>query len=330
MKLRVFLVIAFTLSAVMAAAQDEDQEISLSFAVNGKSEPCPNRKVALRLDGSLIVPKPSTHGFWVPEAFRKKTADWPEGKKVEISINCGEYRFEFSEHPSWVSAGSWEVGLAYPPGWAERFGWTGATEKGTWISYLEDECNGCDPGVVTTISHPDPPPSLILSLQKEQPRASGERARDIGYALAVFNVEYQRNRDYVMALLTSCLARPKESPEDDVCDGRLLDYITNLYWRGDDSLLARLLEIADSRKDVIGEIGTFYSNLLDRRADGVLRAMQVLPSEKQRLVCSLAEENDLRVGTPKFELVLANLRAANNETGDRCLQEIEKNVGTAQ
>jgi hypothetical protein len=90
------------------------------------------------------------------------------------------------------------------------------------------------------VSQPDPPAEMEDSMKKEQPNASGERARNIAYALAVYGFEYERNRDYLLRRLSNCLARPRESPENDECDGELLDFVTNLYWRGDDSLLAFL------------------------------------------------------------------------------------------
>lgn len=331
MKGRAAIVIVLALGAWdHSAAQDADQEISLKFAIDGKTKPCKNLKVEITLDGQAITPKLSAHGILVPDDFRKRLSEWPEGKTVDISIDCGEYSFQFPNlHPGWVTDGAWEVGIAYPPYWFREFSYTAAIEHGEWLSYLISECNGCDPGVVTSVSHQDVPNSLVADLIEEQGQASGERARDIAYELAAFGVDYRRNRDNLMARLHSCLSKPKESPEDDVCNGQLVDYVTNLCWRGDDELLGLLLKIADLRKDVILEIGTFYSGLLDRRTDDTLRAMQALPSGKQRLICSLAKD-DLRVGTPQFDRVVTNLRAANNEAAHRCLQEFEKATGTIQ
>lgn len=312
----------------IATAQNADREISLAFAVDGKPVPCRNLRIVLKLDGRLIVPKPSSHGFLVPSEFDRKPSEWSDKDKLDASIACGAYAFDFpSLQPGWVSPGSWEVGAAYPPYWTERFGWTTAIEKGTWLSYLESECNGCDPGVFRTVSHESAPQSVVASFQREQATATGMRARDLGYALAVFNVDYQGNRHYLLQLLHSCLSRPNESPEDDVCDARLLDYVTNLYWRGDESLLPPLLQVADARRDVIGEIGTFYSNLLERRTADLLGAMRELSPEKQLLICGLAGDDDLGINGPKFDRVARRLKAANNGIGDRCLLEAERTAG---
>jgi len=236
-----------------------------------------------------------------------------------VSVRCGEYTLDFPRlHPSWVSAGQWEVGIAHPPYWIERFRRSAALEHGAWISYLISECNGCDPGVVTMVSQPNPPAQLVELLQKERENASGELARNIAYSLAVYNSEYQRNRNYLLSVLDGCLSRPRESPEDDECNAELLDFITNLYWRGDDGLLAPLLQAADTRKDVILEIGTFYADLLDRHIDAAIQGLRVLPREKQTLVCTLAED-DLSFDSPQFERVRKNLREARSEVADRCL-----------
>jgi hypothetical protein len=156
------------------------------------------------------------------------------------------------------------------------------------------------------------------SMTKELPNASGARARNIAYALAAFGVEYERNRDYRLLLLNSCLARPKEAPENDECDGELLDFVTSLYWRGDDSLLALLLRVADTRRNVIGVIGIFYSDLLDRRGAVVFESIEKLPAEKQKLICKLAYEDDLSMNGPKRDRVIALLRGAGGDAAARC------------
>jgi len=296
--------------------------VSFRFLVDGKPISCTST-VELRLDGRAIVAERTDGGFLVPAAFNKKPSEWPSDKTVQVKVICGEYVLNFNLPPSWVSPGQWEVGIAYPPHWMERFGYLRAVEEGTWLSYLESECNGCDPGVFTTVSHPNPPASLIAGLRREQPSSSGERARDIAYALAVFDVEYQQNRDFLLDELNTCLARPKESPEDDVCDGTLLDYVTNLYWRGDVTLEQPLLQLADSRKDVIHEIGRFYADLLDRHTATTVDGLSRLAQDKQRLICQLAGEDEYSLDEPKFKRVTQHLHAIGDETANQCLQVAE-------
>ncbi len=298
--------------------------ISVTFVVDGKPIACANT-VQLRLDGRTIVPKRTDRGFIVPVVFNKKPSEWSPDKRVEVTVSCGEYTLIFPKlEPWWVRPGQWEAGIAYPPYWIERFGYLRAVEQGTWLSYLQFECTGCDPGVFTTISHPTPPASLLASLRREQPSSSGEHARDIAYALAVFDTEYQRNRGYLLESLNACLSRPKESPENDVCDGKLLAYVTNLYWRGDSALLEPLLQLAESRKDVILEIGRFYADLLDRRTAITLEGLRKLSPEKQRVICKLAGEDEYSIDEPKLERVTEHLHAIGGETADQCLRVAEQ------
>ena len=307
---------------VAAEGPKGSQLLSVTFAVDGKEASCPDLKVALHFHDREIEPNRSGQGFIVPTVFQNTKNDTD---KVDVTLTCGAYSLNFSDLPSsWVSPGRWEFGIAYPPSWIERFGWTTAVEHGTWISYLESECNGCDPGVFTTVSHPNPPASLIESLKREQSSSSGQRSRDIAYALAVFNAEYQQNRDFLLEELHTCLARPKESPEDDVCDSDLLSFVTNLYWRGDTALLPTLIQIAESRRDVIGEIGTFYADLLDRRGVIVLNAMGVLPDDKQQLVCKLADEDLIR-NSPSRNRIIAFLHGAQSRATIQCLTVLDNN-----
>jgi len=298
--------------------------ISFRFVVDGQAIPCPSI-VEFHLDGRTIVAEHTDRGFIVPAIFNKKPSEWSADKTVQVKVSCGDYALNFPKlPPSWVSPGQWEVGIAYPPFWMERFGYLRAVEQGTWLSYLESECDGCDPGVFTTVSHPSPPASLIANLRREQPSSSGGRARDIAYALAVFNAEYRQNREFLLKRLNTCIDRPKDSPEDEVCDGTLLDYVTNLYWRGDSTLLQPLLQLADSRKDVIHEIGRFYADLLDRHAATTVDGLSKLAPEKQRTICRLAGEDEYSIDEPKLERVTEHLHAIRNETANQCLGLAEK------
>jgi hypothetical protein len=194
-------------------------------------------------------------------------------------------------------------------------------ERGAWVSYLGFEKTG--DGVVLWIAHPEPIPGMVEQWLKEQPTAAGERARDIAYALAVSNADYPRNRDYLIRLLGDCLARPKGSPEENGCDYELAVDITNLYWRGDKTLLPPLLAVADRRGDVLGSIGTFYADLLDRQPDAALGGLRALDSKRQKVVCELAGE-DLRTGSIQMKRVQKSLFVLpGDEVASRCLKVAE-------
>jgi hypothetical protein len=304
--------------SVLAQAHDS---VSVAFVIDGRPARCNPFGVDLRLDGKIIKPKLTDQTFDVPDVF-KKHSQWPDNQYVDISLSCGEYSFSFpGRHPAFVRAGEWELGIARPLYAIERFSRTEELEQGGWLAYLIFEG---EPGVVTFAPQPDAPVDIANAMQKEQPNASGKRARDLAYSLAVFRIEYQTNRDYLMRLLNSCLSRPRESPENDECDGKLLAFVTNLYWRGDNTLLVPLLQMADSRRDVIGEIGTFYSDLLDRQKGTALAAIKELGADQQHLVCRLAYKDDLSNNRPKRDRIKAFLSKTGGDAAARCSSAIEE------
>lgn len=305
---------------LLAAASAQSQSkpsIAVSFVVDGKPARCTPFGVELSLNGKIIRPNHHGQSFEVPGAFRKSPLHWRDDQRVDISLTCNENIFVFPNlHPALVGQSDWELGMARPPYSMERFRRTDALEHGAWLSYLLFQG---EPGVETFVSQPDPPADVADAMLIEQVTASGERKRDIAYALAVFGIDYQTNRDYLLSVLKSCLSRLNGWPEDDECDGDLLDFVTNLYWRGDDALLDVLLEASDTRRDVIGEIGTFYADLLDRRGAIFLDSIRPLLPEQQELICKLASRDDLRHKSPERNRVIAFLKATRSEAATGCL-----------
>lgn len=303
---------------VPASAQirPHHDSISVAFAVDGKPTRCTAFSIELRFDGKVIKPNHADQNFDVPDLFKKLPKQWRDDQRVDISLSCGGHTLAFpNQHPAFLRERNWQLGIAYPPYAVQEYGYTHEFDRGAWLGYLIFEG---EPGVVTFSSQPEPPADLSDALRAEQVNASPERLRDISYALAVFNVEYEKNRDYLLSALNSCLSRPKESPEDDVCDSDLFSFVANLYWRGDYKLLLPLLQIAEPRRDVIGDIGIFYADLLDRRGDIVLGGMQELPDDKQRVVCRLADD-DLRDNSPRQERIKTFLRKAKGTAAVQCL-----------
>lgn len=295
-----------------------DESISLSFSIDGAHAQCNGFQVALRFNGESIKPKQSGQRFEVPNVFDRPVNKWKDDQRVDISLTCNEHTLVFpNQHPAFMRKGAWTLGIAHPLYAVREYGYTHEFDRGAWLGYLIFEG---EPGVVTFSPQANPPTALADDLRKEQLNALPDRARDIAYVLAVFNVEYQKNRDYLLSSLQSCLSRPKGSPENAVCDSDLLGFIANLYWRGDSELLAPLLQVAESRRDVIGDIGTFYADLLDRRGAIALNAMRELSDAKQQLVCRLADEDDLSINSPKRQRIITFLQGANAEAASQCLR----------
>jgi hypothetical protein len=297
--------------------------IAVSFAVDGSPASCEDFQVELGFNGETLKPKSNGLRFEIPEAFRRPQNKWKDEQRVEIRLTCGGHTLVFpGQHPVFLREGEWRLGIAHPLYAVKEYGYTHEFDRGAWLGYLIFEG---EPGVVTFSSQPDAPADLPDALRKEQLNAASPvRLRDVSYVLAVFNVEYQKNRDYLLSTLNNCLSRPKESPEDDVCDGDLFSFVANLYWRGDSQLLPPLLQIAEPRRDVIGEIGTFYADLLDRRGVVVLRGMEKLPGDKPQVVCKLAGD-DLRVDSPMRARVKTFLRKTKGTAALQCLSALGDN-----
>jgi hypothetical protein len=98
-----------------------------------------------------------------------------------------------------------------------------------------------------------------------------------------------------------------------------MSFITNLYWRGDDSLLSLLLRMPNAHTDVVSDLGEFYAGLLDRRSNAIFDQVAGLPNEQQVLVCRLAYEDDLNYDSPKLKRIQAFLREQHSDAADRCL-----------
>jgi len=201
-------------SIVNASAQNKPGGlIAVSFSIDDTPAHCDGLRVELRLNGKSIKPKLAGQRFEIPDAFQGPATKWNDDQRVDISLTCGGHTFAFpNQYPAFVREGDWQLGITQPLYAVKHYGYSHEFDHGAWLGYLIFDG---EPGVITFSSQPDPPAQMSDALRKEQPNASAERGRDIAYVLAVFNVEYQKNRDLLLSSLHSCLARPKESSEDD-------------------------------------------------------------------------------------------------------------------
>lgn len=322
--------VTFIFSAVSCAiAQNQNDAIKVTFAIDGETVLCDNFNVELKVGERVIPVRCIDQGFIVPNIFATLYAS-PQSRgrsNIDVQINCGKYALDFpGEYPIFISPGEWKVGIDYPPFKTAESGTGRPPESGFWMSSVEWNFDGCEPCVVSTVIHPDIPPSVVDRLRKDQPTAWGERAMDDAYALAVLRVDYKKNRDYLLDLLGVCLSKPNlPQPLEDVCDSNsgLVDYLANLFWRGDSELLKPLMNAADSSSYVIDPVGTFYADLLDRRSEDALHVIAGLSIEKQIAACKLAGHDDLSLDSPKMERVEKQLRTDNGAVALRCLQTLE-------
>lgn len=308
-----FLANFLLVSMASAAAQESSGVIAVSFEDHGKELPCKGLAVQLRVLEHTIKPTHTEIGFTVPTMLKHLSDSEARKTKVDVAITCNGYNLDFpAVYGTWFEV-DWKVGIDYPP--FTHFIHHAMPEKGAWVSYLGT--NGGGDGVEMWVSNPDPLPAMREQLLEEQSNSTGGRARDVAYALAVYKENYEKNRDYLLDLLRACSARPKGSSQDDVCDDDLLEYVINLYWRGDVTLLPTLLELADKHDD-IGDIETFYADLLDRQPKTALNGLRVLDPQHQQLVCKLA--SDSLGNVPQLGRIEKFLRASTDEVANHCLQ----------
>jgi hypothetical protein len=308
--------IVVTMPSAFAQSQHEGM-IALSFSVDGTPTPCDGFQIELRLGGDSLKPTQIGQSFEIPEIFKQAASRWRDDQRVDIILTCGGHTLVFPEqHPALVRNGGWELGFARPLYALREYGYTHEFDHGACLGYLIFEG---EPGVLAFSPQTNPPHGLSDDLRKEQLNDSPGRARDIAYTLAVFKVDYPTNRDYLLSSLTNCLLRPKDSAENSVCDGDLFSFVANLYWRGDSALLVPLLQLTESRRDVIDDIGIFYADLLDRRGVVALNVLGELSGAQQQILCRLADEDDLRYDAPKRYRVMSFLRGAKGGAATRCL-----------
>jgi hypothetical protein len=310
-----FLANYFLLVPLVAnAAPKSKGAIVISFEDHDKEIPCKGLAVELRVDGNALIPSYTTTGFVVPDKLKQlNDTGAARNTRVDVMVTCNGLPLHFPGiYGTWFDV-DWKVGVDYPP--FAHFTHHAMPERGAWVSYLGT--NGGGDGVEIWVSNPDPIPGMPERVLEEQPNATAEGARDIAYALAVYKSNYEKNRDYLLGLLRSCVARPKESPEDEVCDEELLDYVINL-WRGDATLLRPLLEMADTRRDVLGDIGTFYADLLDRQPSAAAYGLRALDPQNQQVVCELA--GDSLGDVPQRAKIEKSLRTSGDGVAIGCLR----------
>ena len=314
------------LFAIAATAETSPQHyVSVEYLIDGKKSACKPFSVELRFDGQTFRPKVSGQRFEVPELFNKPSSEWKDNDSVDLSLSCDGNTYAFSAHPGFLGDEQWTLGTAHPVYGIHEYWYTHQLDRGAILDYVIFEG---EPGIIMFWTEPGAPGNRISALQKKQATASGVRARNIAYELAVYRHDYEKNRDYLLDVMNRCLAKPKDSlqeDDEDECDDDLLKFVANLYWRGDDRLLSRLLNVAEGRSDVLDDVGRFYSDLLQSRTKDMLRGMEELPREKQSLVCHLAYKDHLRFDPPELEQVQTALRDHHTAVAENCLHALRDN-----
>jgi len=286
MRFRIFMTILLSLPSIAAAQATSTPRntIEVKFVVDGQSIPCKSLGVQLTLGKQQFTTDVIGDKFVVPPQILKAYASKRLRRKANVTATatCDSQIVTISGlYPANALPGEWTAGISYPTSWFDDP--QVSPEVGKWVSYLVTGCNNCDPDLINWQFHVDIPHDILNSLRKEQPTAKGPRAMDIAFALAVFQSDYQANRDILIKRLHECVALQPDSEDDDSCDTRLFRELVNLYWRGDASLLQPLLEVADQEGGATDNAGSFYATLLDQRTAIALKGIEQLPDKNNTL-----------------------------------------------
>jgi hypothetical protein len=173
------------------------------------------------------------------------------------------------------------------------------------------------------VANPDPAEknTAIKQLRSAQKTASGERAVEVAFLLAVYGSDYEKNRDYLIDDLRGCTTPAIKSG----CDGNISDYLIALYERGHTDVLKPLMLVGkNSFSPVVAEnLGSFLSNLLMDSPDAFFETIRKFPADTQNDLCELAGSSNGAGGQDKLQRIQKELKARNDELSLSCLQAIE-------
>ena len=322
------LLVAPTVVADSQEAAKRPPVIRIEFSVNGVSKPCKRPEIRISVAGKEVPVERIESGFVVPRSLLALYDDLETRKVNNVSIHlaCGEQFFDLTEdYPVRLQPGLWRLRILYPDAWKRDDLFMHPDLLGFWTKILEVECDGCDPGIDISESVDERPAGVVDQLENEQPKATGERAMEIAFALAVFGEKYKLNRNYLLELWKACLASPDQAAIEGICDDTTLSFmLADLYYRGDETLLPVLLNAAESKSYAAEELGHFYAEMLKNQSEKLLEAMNGLPASTQSAICRDAVPLELYVDTPRRQQVDSNLLASKQPNAASCLKAMRE------
>jgi hypothetical protein len=169
---------------------------------------------------------------------------------------------------------------------------------------------------------PEQRDSIIKKLKVAQGTARAQRAQRVTFLLAALGVEYDRNRGYLLHVLSGC-----DYPEIRYdCDDVTGDYLVYLYEHGHKEILAPLLKTSIGSYNAAGSegLGAFFGDLVEKSPEKFLDAVGTLPVPTQKKACGFAGSSDGGgLGAKGLAQVRKNLRTIGSEVALRCLRQIE-------
>jgi len=165
-----------------------------------------------------------------------------------------------------------------------------------------------------------PKDEAINRLNEQKKNASGKRLQEISFLLAVLGSDYEKNRDYLLALLNNC------TTVRGICDEDPGAYLVNLYRRGHNELLPSLLDAGRTRHAALAELlGSFYSSVITQTPNAFITAIKTRPQPEQKTLCYMASAGD-GSGMPPADVAKVGkaLRRSADKAAKDCLAQVEQ------
>lgn len=163
---------------------------------------------------------------------------------------------------------------------------------------------------------------IVNKLQIAQRTAHAQRAQQVAFLLAALDVEYNRNRDYLLHVLSGC-----NYPEIRYgCDDMTGFYLIYLWEHAHPEILAPLLRTGLGSYNAAGSegLGAFSGELVQKSPESFLDAIGTFPVSTQKRVCLFAGLSDGGgLGAKGLAQARRRLRGIGSEVALRCLKEIE-------
>jgi hypothetical protein len=172
------------------------------------------------------------------------------------------------------------------------------------------------------VSRPSERADAAKRLKEARRTAYGSHAQQIAFLLAVLNVDYPRDRDYLLWALRGC-----DVPEiRNGCDELTGSYLVDLFQHGHREILAPLLNAAIKDYNAAGSeiLGGFFSELVASSPEEFLDGVRSFPVPTQKKMCYFAGLGDGGgMGPSDLKELRARLGAMHDEVAQRCLLQIE-------
>jgi len=163
---------------------------------------------------------------------------------------------------------------------------------------------------------------IIRRLRAAQNTTDPQRAQQVAFLLAALDAEYDRNRDYLLHVLSGC-----NYPQIRYgCDEMTGFYLIYLWEHGHPEILALLLGTSIGSYNAAGSegLGAFFGDLVQKSPEKFLDAVGTLATSTQKKACYFAGLSDGGgLGAKGLAQARKKLRGIGSEVALRCLKEIE-------